>query len=178
MVSSSLSCRCAYLTITHALLRKHSYLWFRTIKVLCFSIWYALVTYWHIHACAFAVQTKWWCMHCYPDKQLAHQILYIVLAKCGYFSCSLLVTKDTWVPPSSYPLPLFSNLPSWKQLSPQQKTAPKLFISTFRLFNKRSFTFLNCLTLVNGNKMWICCNKAPPSPLQQNKSYLNLWVHK
>ena len=83
-------------------------------------------TYWHIHAVHIHSLYKQ-NGDCYPGKQLAHQILYMVLAKCGYFSCSLLVTKDTWVPPRSYPLPLFSNLPFWKQLSPRQKTAPKLF---------------------------------------------------
>ena len=103
MVSPSLSRGGAYLTITHALLQEHSYLWFRTIKVLCFSIWYALVhtgTSTHVHS-------LYKCMRCYPGKQLAHQILHIVLAKCGYFSCSLLVTKDKWVPPRSCPLPFF-----------------------------------------------------------------------
>ena len=43
VVRSSVSSGGAYLTIAHALLQKHSYLWFRGVISLLFSIWYALV---------------------------------------------------------------------------------------------------------------------------------------
>ena len=62
VVRSSVSCRGAYLTITHALLQKHSYLWFIvTISFLFFHMVRAGAS-WHkihdIHACAFTIQTK------------------------------------------------------------------------------------------------------------------------
>ena len=62
VVSSSLSCGGAYLTIAHALLQKQSYLWFRAIISLVFFHMLRIGAYWHkihdIHAGAFAVQTK------------------------------------------------------------------------------------------------------------------------
>ena len=62
VVCSSLSCSRACLTIAHAPLKKHSYLWFRAIFSLMFFHMLRAGTYWHkihdIHACAFAVHTK------------------------------------------------------------------------------------------------------------------------
>ena len=44
LVRSSVSCGGGYLTIAHALLKKHSYFRFRAIiSLVCFSLWYALV---------------------------------------------------------------------------------------------------------------------------------------
>ena len=62
VVRSSTSYNRAYLTIAHAFLQKHSYLWFRAIISLVFFHMVRAGAYWHkihdIHACAFAVQTK------------------------------------------------------------------------------------------------------------------------
>ena len=62
VVRSSLSCGGAYLTIAHALLQKHSYIWFRAIISLVFFHMVRAGVYWHkipdIHACVFAVKTK------------------------------------------------------------------------------------------------------------------------
>ena len=60
VVRSSASCGSAYLTIAHALLQKHSYLWFRVIISLMFFHMVRAGAYWHevhdLHACEFAIQ--------------------------------------------------------------------------------------------------------------------------
>ena len=62
VVRSSTSYARAYLTIAHAFLQKHSYLWFRAIISLVFFHMVRAGAYWHkihdIHAFAFVVQTK------------------------------------------------------------------------------------------------------------------------
>ena len=62
VVGSSVSCGGAYLTIAHALLQKHCYLWLRAIISVVFFHMVRAGVSWHkihdTHACAFAVQTK------------------------------------------------------------------------------------------------------------------------
>ena len=62
MVRLSVSYGGAYLTIGHALLQKHSYLWFRAVISVVFVHMVRAGAYWHkiddIRACAFAVRKK------------------------------------------------------------------------------------------------------------------------
>ena len=62
VVRSSVSCSEPYLTLAHAFLQKHSYIWFRAILTLVFFHMVRAGVYWHhildIHACVFAVKTK------------------------------------------------------------------------------------------------------------------------
>ena len=65
VVRSSVSCGGAHLMIADALLQKNFCLWFKSIISLVFFKMIRDGAYWHkihhIHACAFAVQTKFGC---------------------------------------------------------------------------------------------------------------------
>ena len=63
VVRASVSCGGVYLTIAHALLQKHFYLWFRATLSLVFFNMVRVGAYWHkiqdIYACALAVEIKY-----------------------------------------------------------------------------------------------------------------------
>ena len=116
-----------------------------------------------LKSCVFPYGTRWcilahprMCIRC-TNARVAIQVNNLLIRFCtsswqsvGIF---LLVTKDKWVPPRSCPLPFFPIFPPGNNTLHDKRLLRSFFISTSRLFNKRSFTFLNCLTLVNGNKM-------------------------